>query len=166
MLPYLLLLSFITIIFGYEPTCYSCKYFIRHNTGKPELGFCRVFKNIIYRQGKEVIIHDFAIHCRNNEDMCGKSGFLYKPINAEKNNDTNAEKNTDIDEDELTDILNEREELTNRCCGEVNEKDEIEQLEKEFFEVFQKIKSYNTKRFYKTSKDLYHLFKKNKKSYE
>ena len=42
------------------------------------------------------------------------------------------------------------------------ENDELEELEKEFFELFQKMRKHNTKRIYKTSKDLYKLFKKNK----
>ena len=50
------------------------------------------------------------------------------------------------------------------CCGEVNEKVEIEEyekIEKELSNIFQQIKKHNTKKNYKTTKDLYKLFKKN-----
>jgi hypothetical protein len=57
-------------------------------------------------------------------------------------------------------LINEFEDLKNRCCGEVNEEDELEQLERDFFEIFQKIKKHNRKRIYKTSQELYKLFKK------
>jgi hypothetical protein len=60
--------------------------------------------------------------------------------------------------------MNEYEELNNRCCGEVNEADEIEQLEKDFFEIFQRIKRHNKKVVYTAGKDLYKLFKRNKQN--
>ena len=58
--------------------------------------------------------------------------------------------------------MNEFNEINNRCCGEVNESDEIEQLEKDFFDILQRIKKHNKKKIYNTSKDLYNLFKRNK----
>ena len=45
MLFYLLLLSFVSNIFCYEPSCYSCKYFIPHINGNQELGLCKMYKN-------------------------------------------------------------------------------------------------------------------------
>jgi hypothetical protein len=108
-----------------------------------------MFKNTCYNtQGKEIIVHNFATHCRNDENLCGKSGFLYEAKDEKEYEDS-----ADV-------IENDYKELNNRCCGEVNEKDEIEELEKEFFEIFQRIKKYNKKRIYNTSKDLYKLFKR------
>jgi hypothetical protein len=107
-----------------------------------------MFKTTSYHRNKEYILPNYAIHCRENENLCGKTGFLYESLP------------TSIDNTEEEQINNELNELNQRCCGEVNEKDEIEQLEKEFFEVFQKIKKHNTKQIYKTTKDLYKLFKK------
>jgi hypothetical protein len=108
-----------------------------------------MFKNMPYNsKGKEVTIYNFAAHCRNDERICGKSGFLYEA----KDEDCVDVSETDYDE------LNE---LNNRCCGEVNEKDDIEELERDFFEIFQRIKKFNKKRIYNTSKDLYKLFKRN-----
>ena len=92
---------------------------------------------------------NYASHCRSNENLCGKSGFLYESIKSN-------EENNKLEEEKLKNHLIE---LNNRCCGEVNETDEIEQLEKDFFEVFQKIKRHNKKRIYKTTQDLYKLFR-------
>jgi hypothetical protein len=114
-------------------------------------------------KGKEKNIYDYAIYCRNNENMCGKSGFLYENINI--NDDENLIKNTNNSDEMSDNSLHEKqlsdmyEELNNRCCGEVNEQYEIEQLEREFFDLFQKIKRYNTKRIYKTTREIYKLFK-------
>jgi hypothetical protein len=143
MLLYLLLLSFVSNIFSYEPSCSTCKFFIPHVNGNKELGLCKMSKNTPYLD-KNVIVYDFALHCRNNENLCGNSGFLYEPD----------------DETIKKDFIDDYEELNNRCCGEVNERNEIEELERDFFELFQKIKKHNTRRIYKSTKDLYKLFKK------
>ncbi len=155
MLPYLLLLSFISIILSFEPPCSSCKHFISNNKGALDLGLCKMFTNKLSLKGDDVALPNFARHCRNDEQLCGKIGFLYEPVN---NNGTETASST-ISEDER-EIINEYEDLKNRCCGEVNEDNELEQLEREFFEVFQKIKRHNRKRVYKTSQELYKLFKK------
>jgi hypothetical protein len=102
-----------------------------------------MFKNTPHTN-TDVLIANFAVHCRNDENLCGKTGIFYEPDYEIINKN----------------FYNDYEELNNRCCGEVNEKYELDELEKEFFELFQKIKKHNTKRIYKTGKDLYKLFKK------
>ena len=98
--------------------------------------------------------------------MCGKSGFLFEEINSKNinnnedikiNSDNFEKENNSLKENEIIEWFDE---LNNRCCGEVNEQYEIEQLERDFLELFQKIKRFNTKRVYKTTKDLYKLFKR------
>jgi hypothetical protein len=148
MLFFITLITVFNIIIAFEPSCTSCKHFIPHHLENNEFGMCELFKSKCYYNDKEYVLPNFATHCRINESLCGKSGILYEPI--ENNNNQNFE----------TEIQNEFNELNNRCCGEVNEKDEIEQLEKEFFEVFQKIKKHNKKRIYKTTKDIFKLFKR------
>ena len=59
-----------------------------------------------------------------------------------------------------TQIKNEYDTLLNRCCGEVNEKDELEELEREFFEIYQKMKKHNKKRFIQTKQDIYKLLRR------
>ena len=141
---FLFLLSFINIIFAYELSCSSCKWFIANNKGNNDLGLCKMFNYKTYCKDKEINTYNFATHCRNDENLCGKKGNLHElDINILEN-----------------DLLSDYDELVNRCCGEVNETDEIEQLERDFFDVFQRIKKHNKKRIYNTSKDLYKFFKK------
>jgi hypothetical protein len=160
MLPVTMVLLFFLCanVHSYDPVrlCSNCKYFIPHNRNIEELGLCKMFQNISYdkKTEAEIKIPNYAFHNRNNENLCGKAGFLYES----KELDTpNSEINDNNDKNIISNKLNE---LNNRCCGEVNETDEIEQLEREFFEVFQKIKKHNKKQIYRTTKDLYKLFKK------
>jgi hypothetical protein len=143
MISYIILFSYIALICAYEPSCTSCKNFIPHFKNNHDLGLCKMFKNTPYPD-TNILTSNFAIHCRNDENLCGKSGFLYEP-------------DSEIIQENF---YNDYEELNNRCCGEVNEKYEIDELDKELFELFQKIKKHNTKRIYKSTKDLYKLFKK------
>lgn len=140
MISYFFILFYLQLIYAFEPSCSSCKFYVPHKSN-PELGLCDLFKN---KGLNGVYLKNFASHCRNDENLCGKSGFLYESNNQDK---------------QVTDIT---EKLDNMCCGEVNEKYEIEEfenMEKELFDVLQKIKKHNTRRIYKTSRELYKLFK-------
>ena len=151
MLFVLTLIITVSCISAYDivPSCVSCKWFIPSIKENNDLGLCKIFKETYIYKDKEFVQHNFAEHCRRDENLCGKSGYLYDSLN----------KNTDeiIYDEEL---LNNYTELQNRCCGEVNEKDELEELEKDFLEIFQKIKRHNKKKIYETGKDLYKLFKR------
>jgi hypothetical protein len=134
---------------AFEPPCSSCKFYIPNKKENLELGLCKMFTtNVSPKSDRIEPLPNFAIHCRNNENLCGKSGFLYEKAESDPESGVDPQ------------LINEYEDLKNRCCGEVNEEDELEQLERDFFEVFQKIKKHNRKRIYKTSQDLYKLFKK------
>ena len=131
MLSYLFLFSLITTIISYEP-CYTTYRFVIPNKKSINiLGKYKLFKDIANYRDKSVVLYKFSEHCKNDETLCCKLGEVYEETN-------------DIEKD----IINDYKELNNRCCGEVNEKDEIEQLEIEFFEIFQRIKNYNKKRNY------------------
>ena len=155
MLPYLLLFSLLHILVAFDPPCSSCKHFISNKRGTLDLGLCKLFTIKVSPKEDALSLPNFALRCRNDEELCGKNGFHYEDKN--QNNSSSAVSSTD--EPDVA-LVNELDDLQNRCCGEVNEDDEIEQLEKEFFEVFQKIKKHNRKRIYKTSQELYKLFKK------
>jgi len=136
---FLALLSFatITITLSYNPSCSSCKFFIPDKNIHSGLGLCKMFQNTVYEYGKGtgyIRLYNFAAHCRNDEKLCGNPGYLYEPNVQEKNR-----------------LLHEYDELSNKCCGEVNEQDELDELEREFAEVFAKMKRYNTARKYKSS---------------
>jgi hypothetical protein len=145
MLGILFLFFCCALIYAFEPTCVSCKHYIPNLTNS-ELSLCNFYKDGIITKERDYL-KNYAIYCRSDDNLCGKNGFLYEEnINKE--------------------IINKTEELENLCCGEVNElKDieEYEQIEKELFDVFQKMKRYNTKRIYKTTSDLYKILNKNKK---
>lgn len=149
MFKYILFLLFLTCIYAFQKNCNSCKYFIHHFDKNPEFGLCKFFKNTPY-EDKNIVIYDFASHCRDNENLCGNDGLFY-------------ETNFDYDKNDKQDFINKYENLNNSCCGEVNEKselEELEQLEKEFFEIYQKIRKHNTRQIFNTAKDIYKLFKK------
>ena len=152
MISYLLILScYLGYIYAFKPLCSSCKFYTPHKLNK-QLGLCELFKE---NGLNNIRLNNFASHCRNNENLCGKSGFLYESKNTQKDiSDTS-------DTSDISDIIDQ---LDNMCCGEVNEKVEIEEyekIEKELSNIFQQIKKHNTKKNYKTTKDLYKLFKKN-----
>jgi len=47
------------------------------NKNSPSLGLCTMFGN-----KNDKIRYSFAKHCRENEDQCGKQGYLYEePVN-------------------------------------------------------------------------------------
>ena len=148
MITYFLILFYLAYIYAFEPVCSSCKFFIPYRSNL-ELGLCELFTET---GPNGVLLKNFASHCRNNENLCGKSGLLYEPIKENEENEENKE------------VTNVKRQLDNMCCGEVNESKEIEEyenMERELFDVLQKIKRHNTRRIYKTSKDLYKLFKRN-----
>jgi hypothetical protein len=150
----LLILTFIVTInciiaYDIVPTCVSCKWFIPNIKGNNELGLCKMFKETYYHKSKEMIQYSYAAHCRRDENLCGKLGYLYDSINSDS-----------VEISYEKDLNDEYEELKNRCCGEVNEKNELDQLEKDFLEIFQKIKRHNKKKIYEAGKDLYKLFRR------
>ena len=77
MINYLLLITLLKVVFSYEPCCSTCKFFIP-NSIKNELGLCSMFQDKIFINNQEMFVKNLAIHCRSNEKLCGKSGYLYE----------------------------------------------------------------------------------------
>lgn len=158
MFQYYLFLSLICFVYAYQPYCTNCKYFIP-NKIKPELGLCNMFQDTIYHNDKKKIVKNLAIHCRGNENLCGKSGFLYEPID---NNKSDTEKNN---KNVISNRFENYEYIKSLCSNEfVEETDlkELENIEKDLVEVFQRMRRHNKKMIYKTPDQIYKLFKKNK----
>lgn len=93
------------------------------------------------------------LQCHSNEGI---------PMDTENSNEpktkaTNVPSTENMENEK--DLKNEYETLLNRCCGEVNETDELEQLERDFFEIYQKMKKYNKKRITQTKHDIYKLLR-------
>jgi hypothetical protein len=118
-----------------SPPCYLCKHFIPNVKAFDDLGLCRMFKEVSTHKGKQYTLPNYAVHCRENENLCGKTGHLFE---AKKTDET-------------------------KKIGEIEKTDETEELEREIFDMLQKIKRHNKKRIYNTTKDLYKLFKQDKK---
>ena len=135
MIKYVLSFLWFYIIYAYEPLCSSCKYYIPHKTNS-NLGLCKIFKENTLNG---LSLKNYASHCRNDENLCGKSGFLYESMNIVVNNTTNN--------------------IDNIFRSQVNNNSEFEAYYK-WKESFYKIKKHNTKRVYKTEKELYKLFKR------
>jgi hypothetical protein len=41
-------------------------------------GLCKIFSNRIFIDKNEKIIYNYAKHCRDDEFLCGKNGWLYE----------------------------------------------------------------------------------------
>ena len=59
--------------------------------------------------------------------MCGEKGYMHEHF----------------DTISISDLSNKYKELINKFCIEVNEKNNLEKIEKEMFEIMQKIKKQN-----------------------
>jgi hypothetical protein len=117
---YLLYISFNCQIYAQNKQCANCKYFIPHKNNKiVSLGLCRMFGNKVNSNNdnikkSEKIIYNFAQHCRDDENLCGKNGSLYEDaitINLEpKKNDTAyniPENKLSIMDDEMKKLIND-----------------------------------------------------------
>jgi hypothetical protein len=121
-----------------------CKHFIPNVKAFDDLGLCRMFKEVSTHKGKQYTLPNYAVHCRENENLCGKAGYLFEPKKTDETKKT--EKIEETDETKETEKI-----------------DETEELEREIFDMLQKIKRHNKKKIYDTTKDLYKLFKRDKK---
>jgi hypothetical protein len=107
-------------IYAQNKQCANCKHFIPHKNNKiVSLGLCRMFGNKVSINDNikksEKIIYNFAQHCREDENLCGKNGSLYEgiaiTINVEpKKNDTAhniPENKPSIMDDEMKKLIND-----------------------------------------------------------
>jgi len=150
-----------TFVFSYEkkivsPSCITCKWFMPNQNGIPGYGFCKMFKDTYTNKeiGREITIYNYANHCRKFDNLCGPKGYLYEAIdNIETvKNVVNTEMKETNEETETTnEIKNINEmmdEYNNSCCGEVNEKDEIEELERNYKKLIYSLRKLKQKRIY------------------
>jgi hypothetical protein len=81
------------------PLCKNCKSFIPISPDNNISGFCKIFVNEMAIKNKEKIIFNNAEHCRDNEYLCGESGWLFEDINdnSEKDIDDNTQIKIDMD---------------------------------------------------------------------
>ena len=68
------------------PSCTKCKWFVPHKLGVEDYGLCKLHKNTYsLRKNMEVSIYEYAKHCRDNQNMCGKEGYLYDEASDDDN---------------------------------------------------------------------------------
>ena len=77
----LYILSLLSLIYGFTPECSKCKHFIPNNNS-PVFGLCNMFQDSVYINNEKTLSKNLAIHCRNDESLCGKNGFLFEPIQS------------------------------------------------------------------------------------
>jgi len=146
-----------------KPTCSSCKWFIPSKNKQDDYGFCKIYKNKYEYNGKLIQIYEYAKHCRENSDMCGEEGFLYEPIKKYEIPDTDVSDVTKMsdseDSQENKEIECLFEEYINKCCGEICEKDDLIELEKDYINLVKKIKDLNKKNLKKLNKNIYNFFR-------
>lgn len=118
----------------FKSDCLGCKWFIPNNKGFYDYGRCKMFKNKYDCDGNQLIIYEFAKHCRNTENMCGKNAILYEPYN-ELSNDVNKDMI-------ISHLLDEYDEIKNKVYGEVNETDELNEIENDLMNIIQRLMNY------------------------
>jgi hypothetical protein len=149
------------------PSCHNCKWFLPNKkTPRYDYGFCRIFKNNIDGNGNKFILYDFATHCRENEKLCGSSGILYENGEEIQNGEEKREEEKREDEEdgekdkeEIQILVKQYDELNSHFSGEVIEKNEIDEIEKELLIIFQKLKKYRRKQLEMFAKSFYEKFK-------
>jgi len=82
------------------------------NKNNIDHGFCKNFANKITIGSKVKIIYNYAKHCRDNEYLCGRRGWLFEDINDDL---TISEFNNYLSYDEITKIKHNTLEEINNC---------------------------------------------------
>lgn len=135
------------------PHCSKCMWFVPNVNKKPEDGFCKMFVNIKYVKGKTIEKDEYAVHCRKNDYQCGPEAYLfeskddtwnlvYKRVDNHlyflkqpiQNKENNQEKNFI-----LQDLEEKMRELEDQISGEVNEKKDLEEIDREYIFLTEKI---------------------------
>jgi hypothetical protein len=117
--------------------CSNCKWFIS-NENKEDLedGFCEIFKNNDFKNNNLESRYKHVIECRKNNLLCGKNGYYFEPKT----------KNYQIMIEEEKSYLKELEflkekmiEMEEQNCGEVNEIYDLDNWEKEYKHIKNRI---------------------------
>ena len=146
-----LLFTAINYVYSFTPSCQSCKFFISNDKNE-HLGQCSMFQDAVYHNNVKTLQKNLAIHCRSDENLCGKSGFVYEPVNADKEVNADTEKKF------------EHYEYIKKLCAddfiEETNLEELEKIEKDLIDVFQKMRRHNLRTIYNTPKSISKLLRK------
>ncbi len=142
------LIMLLTSVYGFKPSCSTCKFFIPNND-KPKLGLCTMFQDKVYNKDNNVLVKNLAVHCRRDENQCGETGFLYEPDKTDQS-------------EQVKERMENYEYVKSVCSGEFVKEDDLtklEQLELDMVNAFQKMRRHNKKIIYKNFKNIYKLLK-------
>ena len=139
----------------FTPPCTKCKWFVTHPDGNEEYGFCKQFNTFFYSRKEVMIMNEYALHCRKNEHQCGAKGYLFEPKDLWNILDNQFHflkefKNLE-DKYDLKELEEKKKELEDQICGEVNEKQDLEEWDKEYEMVKKKIFTLSTFSTFKKS---------------
>jgi len=162
----LISLEMIQAFGNFTPSCTKCKWFVANNNGMVDYGFCRQF-NGGKQTNTNILVSEYAIHCRKNEYMCGSEGYLFDRINiinildkrfkflkeSHKQtlvdyDDELLDNNLDDLKEKLCDLKEELRDMEDEISGEVNEKNDLEEWERQYVKLQKKIAFYENKKFW------------------
>jgi hypothetical protein len=146
-----LLFTVINCVYSFTPSCQSCKFYISNDKNE-DLGLCNMFQDAVYHNNIKTLQKNLAIHCRSDENLCGEPAFLHEPVDDDKEVNANTEKKF------------EHYEYIKKLCAddfiEETNLEELEKIEKDLVDVFQKMRRHNLRTIYNTPKSISKLFKK------
>ena len=103
-----LYMNFICEINAQNKQCINCKYFISHKNSKmTTLGLCKMFGKKIKDKSDEKLIYNFAEHCRDDENLCGKNAIFYDEIEKKSSNNVTKENIVHTMDDEIKIMIND-----------------------------------------------------------
>lgn len=113
-----------------------------------------MFVNLVWSYNRGFLNKKRVINCKQNDELY-KSDLYYDTKMDIKKKDI--KKKVDIENK-----IKEYKEVENGCVFDFTSKEdlkELEEIEKDMLDIFQRMREHNTKRIYKTTKELLKLFK-------
>lgn len=143
--------SFSTAISGQNPIlpCSKCKWFIK-NTNNDDVkedfedGFCEIFKNNFFLNYDFQNKYKHVNECRKNDLLCGKNAYYFEPkIKNDKDTSSSSSSSSIFEENknlkELQYLREKMIEMEEQNCGEVNENYDLDNWEKEYKQIKNRI---------------------------
>lgn len=138
-----ILTSFSTSISGQNPNlpCSKCKWFIKNeNKEDNEDGFCEIFKNTFFSSYDFHNKYKHVNECRKNDLLCGKNGYYFEPkVKNRKDSPSSSITDENSNFKELQYLREKMIEMEQQNCGEVNENYDLDNWEKEYKQIKNRI---------------------------
>lgn len=126
-------------------SCKNCKWFTLPKGKKEEYGICTFFNNIDTTNKAKTFFYDFADHCRKNNNLCSPEGFFFEENISQTLPKNLLDENKDFNHKiynlgKIFILETELTELKNRVYGEVNEKNELEDVDKNIQQMTERLR--------------------------